>query len=308
MYFALRTANLCQELQAQNYTLSFDVKRIRLLGLGIFTAIYSLWISSTLIVIFGWSEFRRHYCSTILVGQLIGLSNTLYRSILLLYGIDDEGKIKSYFIPSNILFLLCIGSQCFIVMRKIKHNSTVISYSRWHVFMVLLVPYLTMYPIAIFYKYAVVTWFNSMDNNIYRFLLAMSTPALPVVPTALCRHMALWRTSEIIKPERSFALVDFLQGMFITLYRIMQANFGNTGCLWVPLSTFLRLHWHNIPMARVWSKYWKRHIFANAVTVVVLVCYFTEPLLAVFQKRFHDTSIGGNFTIRNCTLPYEGWC
>ena len=229
-------------------------------------------------------------------------------------------------------------------------------------------------------------------------------------------RLQLWRTAQINEPERSFALVYFLQGIFITLYRITQANFGNIGLfvglsllsslssllkaatvgipdkVWTRiitflsktcctrlrhlpggtarhrrlktdteiqnilfenislilsqsyivlyaitsfelsdwsvvrssvirvavglgiefvfniLSTFLRLHWHNIPMARVWSKYWKRHIFANAVTVVVLVCYFTEPLLAVFQKRFHDTSIGGNFTIRNCILPpYEGW-
>jgi hypothetical protein len=39
--------------------------------------------------------------------------------------------------------------------------------------------------------------------------------------------MALWRTSEIIEPGRSFASVYFIRAAFITLYRIMQADFGN---------------------------------------------------------------------------------
>ena len=70
------------------------------------------------------------------------------------------------------------------------------------------------------------------------------------------------------------------------------------------LSTFVRIHWYDIPIARVWSKYWKRHIFANGIIVAVLVCYFT--MLTVFQNRFHDSG-AGNYTIRNCTLPYESW-
>ena len=71
------------------------------------------------------------------------------------------------------------------------------------------------------------------------------------------------------------------------------------------LSTFVRIHWHNTPIARVWLKYWKRHVFANGIIVAVLVCYFTRPLLTVFQHRLHDGA--GNFNIRNCTLPYENW-
>jgi hypothetical protein len=39
--------------------------------------------------------------------------------------------------------------------------------------------------------------------------------------------MALWRTSEIIEPERSFALVYFIRATFITVYRIMQSDFKN---------------------------------------------------------------------------------
>ena len=73
------------------------------------------------------------------------------------------------------------------------------------------------------------------------------------------------------------------------------------------LSTFVRIHWHGIPVAQVWSKYWKRHMFANGIAVVVLVLYFTKPLLAVFKNGYHDIPVAGNYKIRNCTLPYEGW-
>ena len=72
------------------------------------------------------------------------------------------------------------------------------------------------------------------------------------------------------------------------------------------LSTVIRIHWHDIPITRVWSKYWKRHMFANGIVVAVLVCYFSKPLVAVFQGRFHDSG-AGSYTIRNCTLPYESW-
>ena len=136
IYFDLRTADLCSEWQALNYTLSFDVERIRFIGYGVEKIIFYHSFPLTWIVLFGWNEFKRHYSSTVLVCQLACLLDTLYLSFLLLYGVDDSGPIKT--------------------------------------------------------------------------------------------HMALWRTSEIIEPERTFALVYFIRATFITLYRIMQADFENT--------------------------------------------------------------------------------
>jgi preprotein translocase subunit SecF len=85
IYFDLRTVDLCSEWEAKNYTLSFDVSRVGLLGRGVVTVILYLWVPLFLIVLFGWTEFTRHYSSTILVGQLAGLFNTLFLSFLLLY-------------------------------------------------------------------------------------------------------------------------------------------------------------------------------------------------------------------------------
>ena len=407
IYFDLRTSDLCSEWQAINHTLSFDVKRISLIGNGLENIMLYLWFPMTCFVLFGWSEFKRHYSSTILVGQLAALVNTLYFSFLLLYDVDAT---TTYDVPAVLIFVVAIFWEIAIVVSKIRQNHPTVPYSGCHIFLVVTVPYFSSFGMAVFYRYAVVKWFNSLDNVLYRFILAIVTPTLALVPTAICRHMALWRTAEIIEPERSFALVYFIRGGFITLYRIMQANFGNiwlfvglsfisgvssflrtaTIGIWVKvwarvirflnerccarlrhlpgdtphhrrlkadteiqnilfennsliisqtyivlymvinfqlsdwsvvksssiriaiglaiefvfnfLSTFVRIHWHNIPIARVWSKYWRRHVFANGIVVVVLVCVFTDSLLTVFQYRF-----AGNYNIRNCTLPYENW-
>ncbi|CAB4001333.1 Hypothetical predicted protein [Paramuricea clavata] len=414
IYFDLRTVDLCSEWQAKNYTLSFDVRRIRLLGKGFQKVIFYLSFPLFLLVLFGWNEFKRHYSSTILVGQLAGLFNTLYLSFLLLYGIDDTSSIETYYVPGILTFTVATLWESVIVVRKIRQNYPAVSYSGRHIFIVVAVPLLSSYSMGVFYKYGVVKWFNSLDNVLYKFILAILTPTLALVPTTICRHMVLWRTSEIIEPERSFALVFFIRAPFIMLYRIMQADFENiwlfvglsllsgvsnflrtatvgirekvwarvirflnrTCCTrlhhlpgntphhrrlkadteiqniifenislilsqsyivlytitnfqlsdWSVvkssltriaiglgiefvfnfLSTFIRIHWHDIPMTRVWSKYWKRHLFANGIVVAVLVCYFTKPLVAVYQIRFHDSG-AGNYTIRNCTLPYESW-
>ncbi len=407
IYFDLRTRDLCSEWQAKNHTLSFDVQRIHLIGNGVENMMLYLWVPMSLILLFGWSEFKRHYSSTILVSQLGALATALYECFLLLYDVDVT--ITSYD-ATLLIFAVAIFWESAIVVRKIRQNHSTVSYSGCHIFLVVTVPYLSSFGIGVFYKYAVVKWFNSLDNVLYRFLLAILTPTLALVPTAICRHMALWRTSEIIEPERSFALVYFIRGGFITLYRIMQANFRNIWLfvglsfisgvssflrsatigirvkVWARvirflnerccarlrhlpgdtphhrrlkadseiqnilfennsliisqsfivlymiinfqlsdwsvakssltriaiglgiefvfnfLSTFVRIHWHNIPIARVWSKYWKRHVFANGIIVAVLVIVFTDALVIIFQHRF-----AGNYHIRNCTLPYENW-
>ena len=48
------------------------------------------------------------------------------------------------------------------------------------------------------------------------------------------------------------------------------------------LSNFVQIHYYNIPIARVWKKYWKRHVLAHLLIVMVTVSYFTRVLLSCF--------------------------
>ena len=411
LYWDLRVTDLCSEWVSMNHTLPFNVKRTRLIGKGFNLVIVYLWFPLTLVVLFGWSEFEKHYSTVVLAGQLAALVVTLYLCFLVLYDADDTYTLKSYEAPLVITAAVAHLLECVIVVRKIRKNQPTVSYSSCHIFTVVALPVFSTIAMALSYKYAVVPLFNSLDKDLYRFLVAILTPTLALIPTALCRHMALRRTSKCIKPGRSFGLVYSVRAAFICVYRIMQAGFkniwlfvglsvlsgvsnvlkvatigirvkvwekvikflnkicciklqqlpGNTSrrrrlkadteiqnilfenCSlilsqsylllytitnfkvsdWTELkscliriaiglgielvfnfvSILICIHWRDIPISRVWSKYWRRHMFATGITVAVLICFFTKPLLAIFENRFQDK----NYIVRNCTLPYESW-
>ena len=67
------------------------------------------------------------------------------------------------------------------------------------------------------------------------------------------------------------------------------------------LSNFVEMHYYNIPIGRVWSKYWKRHMLANFIVVMVTVSYFTGILFTVFQAREAGTG-DEQYIVKNCTL------
>ncbi|CAB3983261.1 Hypothetical predicted protein [Paramuricea clavata] len=140
IYFDLRTVDLCSEWEAKNYTLSFDIERIKLIGEGFQTVILYLAVPSLCFTLFGWTEFKRHYSSTILVGQLAGLFNTLFLSFLLLYAIDDTSPIETYNVPGNLIFAVATFWESAMVVRKIQQNQPTVSYSGFHIFSVLIVP------------------------------------------------------------------------------------------------------------------------------------------------------------------------
>ena len=99
----------------------------------------------SLIVLFGWREFKRHYSSTILVGQLAGLFNTLFLTFLLLYGIEHTIPIKSYNVPPILIFAVATFWESAIVVRNIRQNHPTVSYSvsGRHIFSALAVPLLS---------------------------------------------------------------------------------------------------------------------------------------------------------------------
>ena len=407
LYWDLRVTDLCSDWVSKNHILPFKVMRTRLIGKGFGLAIGYVWFPLSLVVLFGWSEFKRHYSTVVLVGQLVGLVATLYLCFLVLYGrVNDSYKIKSYKAPLFVLATVAHLLECVIVVRKIRQNGPTLSYSSRHIFIVVAFPLFSALVMAHCYKFAVVTLFNSLDKDLYKFLVAILTPSLALIPTALCRHMALRRTSELIEAGRSFGLVYSVRAAFICLYRIMQADFKNVWLfvglsvlsgvsnvlkvatigirekVWEEVIKFLNkicciklqqlpgntprrrrlkadteiqnilfencslilsqsylllytttnfkvsdwtelkscliriaiglgielvfnfvsilicIHWHDIPISRVWSKHWRRHMFATGITVAVMVCFFTNPLLAIFENRFQDK----NYVVRNCTL------
>ena len=69
------------------------------------------------------------------------------------------------------------------------------------------------------------------------------------------------------------------------------------------LSTFIQVWLYNIAIKTVWSRYWRRHLLANVLIVVVTVSYFSPVLLSVFMSRM-KSSYKGKYTLRNCTISF----
>ena len=72
------------------------------------------------------------------------------------------------------------------------------------------------------------------------------------------------------------------------------------------LSNFVQIHYYNIPIARVWKKYWKRHVSANLIIVMVIVSYFTPVLLSCFQARESGAN-GTLYKVKKCTFFHSDW-
>ena len=67
------------------------------------------------------------------------------------------------------------------------------------------------------------------------------------------------------------------------------------------ISVFIQMHCYNIPMQRVWVKYWLRHVSANAFMIIVLVSYFGSVLVNVFAHNNHSST---GYQLKNCTTVF----
>ena len=65
------------------------------------------------------------------------------------------------------------------------------------------------------------------------------------------------------------------------------------------ITVFIQIHFYDIPMQRVWQKYWRRHVAANALMIIVFVSYLSTVLLSVFSVSNH--TLKEEHKLRNCT-------
>ena len=408
LYIDLNTTDLCLEWQYNNNTLPFSVKRFRVIGDNVGVMITNLWFPLTMVVLFGWKEFKLRFLSTFHVGFIFGETIVIYYLFLLVFGVYDTHMYYRY--PANVLFFTGIICCSIVMLRKIRASDSTLSYSNGRILALVSTELVVSSMLALTYKYAIVPFFNGIKQESCKFLVAVMVPGITIIPAVICKHIALRRSSEVVDPGRSFVLVYFIRGGVILLYRTMQAdlksiwlfiglslyssflNFlekatyrirmklwtyiisllNRTACcrrlnelpqnsphyrrlkadleiqdmlfeystlvlsqgyfvlyfvesfqlsVWSfcleflkrvaigigidfffnCLSNFVQIHYYNIPVGRVWTKYWKRHMLANFLIVIVIVSYFSSVLLSVFQARETGTSTR-QYIVRNCTF------
>ena len=64
------------------------------------------------------------------------------------------------------------------------------------------------------------------------------------------------------------------------------------------VSIFIQIHFYDIPMRRVWLRYWRRHLIANILIIVSMVSYFGFSLVSIFEARQDKIQ---KYQLRNCT-------
>ena len=319
-----------------------------------------------------------------------------------------------YRYPADIIYVVGIFYSIIVVARKFRkvHPSTV--YSTFHITFVISFSFAAGLSTGFVYRYFIVPYFNKLEDKMTKAIMAAIIPAVALIPTAICKYLALKQSSEIIQPDRSFPLAYFLRGTAITIYRIMQANFNSRSLfigfsllhglsnvfskateglrekMWTALlarlrrtrccrrlellslntphhrrlkadieiqnilfeyntlilsqaylvlylitsfdtspwpvikvslinmaiglgidfffnciSVFIQIHYHDVPMQRVWLKFWKRHVIANAIILMVVLYYFSTIFYTIFETRRNESA--KEYTIRNCTSPFHSW-
>ena len=408
LYGDVNTANFCREWQYPNNTVPLFLIRIRVIGVSVALLIMYLWFPLTAVILFGWKDFKRRFFRVLYIAFIFAEANVIYYLFLLAFGVFDTNNYYKY--PANILFFTSLICCTIVMLRGIRMSVVSVSYSNLHIMALLSTEFLVCSILSYVYSYAIVPLFIRIKEEKYKFLVAALAPAISIIPSVICKHIALRRSSEVVHPGRSFVLASFMRGGVIYVYRIMQADFQNIWlfiglslfsgvmnflkkathrvrmALWrhiisllrktvccaelreIPcntphyrrlkadldiqdmlfeygtlvigqayfvlyhtesfevsissfifeavkrvaigvgidflfncLSNFVQIHYYNIPIARVWKKYWKRHVLAHMLIVMVTVSYFTTVLLSCFQARESGTN-DGQYVVKNCTF------
>ena len=151
LYFHLKTFDLCLEWQSHNNSLPRTVNRFRVIGDGTEAVINNLWFPLTIVVLFGWNEFRQKFLYTFHVGFIFGEASVIYYLLLLVFDVYDTHTYYRY--PTNALFFAGIISCSVVVLRSIRASDNTVSYSNTHIFLLISTQFLICSMIAFGFRY-----------------------------------------------------------------------------------------------------------------------------------------------------------
>ena len=303
------------------------------------------------------------------------------------------------------MFSILCGA--YLVGLKFKKVNPAISCSMSRIIFILSFTSLCSCLATYMYAMIFVKYFRETENRIQKAIIAAFTPGMAIPLNALAKYIAVRKSSEIIYPDRAFALCYFIRGCSIVVYRTMQSGFQNIWLfiglsllhgvsnvlskatlnwrikIWtfvikfynrsccgprltvqplnsprirrfnadleiqnilfeystvilsqtylacylatsfdVPpwqviksslikiaislaidfvfniISVFIQIHHYDIPMQKVSSKYWLRHVTINSFMIIITVSYFGPSLLSVFMN---NNDMLKDYKLRNCT-------
>lgn len=241
LYLDLNSTDLCLQWKHKYNSVPLAAIRWNLIGLNVLTTLVNLWFPITLVMLFGWAEFRSNHILTLYVGYAIAATVVIYLTFLHVFGVFETNEDYRY--AGNVMFVVGIIWNSVLVARKIRHVYPSVTYSTFHIVTVISFDFIAGFAIAMLYRYAIVPQFIKLESQSYKALMAAIVPVLSLLPTATCKYIVLRRSSEIIEPQRSFLLIYFLHGTTISLYRFLQADFDS---IWLFIALSLLSGFSNV--------------------------------------------------------------
>ena len=241
-----------------NTSLPLSVKRAQVYGYNVENLVIFSWYPLTMILLFGWREFKAKYLSVAYIAVIFGLFTVIYDQILLEFQLDNSKLYYGY--PKNVCFCVMLVCSASVIVYNIRSSDIVVSYSNVHIMAVILIEFILCVIISYIYRYGVIVIFNKVQEPRVKFFIAASPAVMTLIPALICMQMALRKSSELVHPGRCFVLVYFIRGGAIFLFRTMQSDFQSIW-LFVALSLSSSISGFFMKATRqIRFNFWKRTI------------------------------------------------
>ena len=187
LYVDLNTADLCIQWQRHNNTVPFSVMRIRAIGISVEVLLINLWFPLTAVILFGWKDFKLRFLPVLYIAFIFAEATVIYKLLLLAFGVLDTHTYYRY--SSNILFFISIICCSIVMVCSIRMRVSV-PYSNLHIMLLLSTQSLLCSIVSYTIRYGIVPYFVSFKEEKYKFLVAALVPAITIIPSVICKHIA----------------------------------------------------------------------------------------------------------------------
>ena len=293
VYLDLNTTDLCFERMRREGGFPHDIMKWRLIGDTLETIIIFLWFPFTLAVLLDWKKFRKDYLCTIYISLACGSLVAVFKVILFFYQLFQIKQYYSY--VGNALFFSAVLICSYLVARKIHRN---VALSKLQISIIISTQFVTGFIIAMTYMYAIVACFNGLTNDIIKAMVALITPIFAVLPTAVCRQLAL-KSSKFADSGRSFVLIYYLHGVVIVLYRTMQADVKS---IWIFIGLSI-LH-GIIRVAKKATKKYIEKIWTFLMHILRRLCCGHREIQRSFSDKLHELRLNADLDIQSMLYEY----
>ncbi|XP_046858777.1 uncharacterized protein LOC124452238 [Xenia sp. Carnegie-2017] len=148
----------------KNKTLSLSVKRVHVFGDCVQSFVLYFWFPLSMMMLFGWKEFKEKFTSALYVCVIFGELVVIYHLISFQFNVYDAHSY--YRIPPSILFCVSLFCSGFVILYNIRACDRHVTYSNCHITALLLMEYVFCAFISYANRYKLIPAFNGFRKAV----------------------------------------------------------------------------------------------------------------------------------------------